>query len=85
MSRPDKSSLVSVQAVTLNNYLLTSAVVVLYWDYLLTLPDEIKLYWQGKQKILSWAPVFFFVNRYLALLGHIPVMIEFFTKLPEST
>ena len=67
------------------------SLVVLYWDYLLTLSDEIKFYWQGTQKKLSWTPLklswtpfFFFLNRYLAIFGHIPVMVEFFAKLPEK-
>ncbi|TCD62224.1 hypothetical protein EIP91_007203 [Steccherinum ochraceum] len=73
------------QAVLLNNYLVASAVVVLYWEFLLTLPDEIQLYWHGSQRILSWAPLFFFLNRYSALIGHVPVMVEFFSRLPEPS
>ncbi|KAF8055681.1 hypothetical protein FPV67DRAFT_804090 [Lyophyllum atratum] len=49
--------------------------VILYYDYTLTLPAEVQRFWSSP---LSWAPSFFYVNRYLALFGHIPVMIQYY-------
>ncbi|TFY61762.1 hypothetical protein EVG20_g6934 [Dentipellis fragilis] len=56
-------------------YLSTIYFVILYYDYLLTLPAEVKLFWLRSRR-LSWPSVLFFVNRYGALLGHIPLMVE---------
>lgn len=32
----------------------------------------------------TWASLFFFVNRYLALFGHIPVMLEYFWRIDDQ-
>ena len=44
--------------------------VLLYYDYLLTLPDEVDRFW--RRGPYSWATIVFFANRYMALLGHVP-------------
>ena len=49
---------------------------ILYYDYLLTFQLEVDRLWSVGR--YTWASVLFFVNRYLALLGHIPVIYEFF-------
>ncbi|KAI0065300.1 hypothetical protein BV25DRAFT_161197 [Artomyces pyxidatus] len=46
--------------------------VILYYDWLLTLEPEIDLYWPPKHS-LGWVSSFFLLNRYLSLFGHIPV------------
>ncbi|KZV91644.1 hypothetical protein EXIGLDRAFT_92237 [Exidia glandulosa HHB12029] len=48
-----------------------AAASLLWWDYLLTLPQEIEFFWQGR---LSWPAILFFVNRYL------PILTETFTS-----
>lgn len=49
--------------------------VILYYDHTLTLPMEIQRFWiRG----FTWAKLFFFINRYLAFLGHIPVIMQVF-------
>jgi len=45
-------------------------------EYLLTLSDEVERFW--RVGILNWATGLFFLNRYLTLLGHAPVAMEFF-------
>ena len=50
--------------------LLMIKVVLLYYDYLLTLPDEVDRLWHAGPR--SWASIVFFINRYLALVGHVP-------------
>jgi len=49
-------------------------IVILYYDYVLTVQIEIERYWNPQ--CLTWASALFFVNRYGALLGHIPVIYE---------
>lgn len=50
--------------------------VILYYDYALTLPAEVERFWSSRS--LSWASSLFYVNRYLSLFGHIPVMIQYY-------
>lgn len=50
--------------------------VVLYYDYALTLGDEIERFWN--RDAFTWTSLFFFMNRYLVLLGNIPVMFQSF-------
>lgn len=49
---------------------------LLYFDYSLTVGSEINLFWGSAR--WSAASVLFVVNRYLGLLGIIPVMFEYF-------
>ncbi|KAJ6493906.1 hypothetical protein C8R47DRAFT_1267232 [Mycena vitilis] len=48
---------------------------ILFYDYFLVLDFEISRYWDSH---FSWVNVLFFVNRYGALLGNIPVVMEYF-------
>ena len=54
---------------------------LLYYDFLLTISLEVERYWTGRR---SWASVFFFLNRYTAIVSHVPVMYEFFFAMSES-
>lgn len=45
-------------------YVHLSSFTVLLWDYIITLPDEVELFWAGKW---SYPRVLFFVNRYQAI------------------
>ncbi|KAI1790894.1 hypothetical protein LXA43DRAFT_890138, partial [Ganoderma leucocontextum] len=56
-------------------------VALLFYDFILTLPHEAERFWTGRR---SWASVFFFLNRYTAILFHIPVIYEIFYVMPES-
>ncbi len=56
---------------------------MLYYDYMLTLPMEVERYWTGSGG-RSWASFFFFLNRHMSVLCHIPVVYEFFGTMPES-
>ena len=55
---------------------------MLYYDYTLTLTREIEHFWRGAR--LSLASTLFVLNRYLGLLGPIPVFFEYFVYLPQS-
>ena len=49
------------------------SLAVLYFDYLLTLEMEVERFWKKPFSCLTFG---FFLNRYLSLLAHIPVMYE---------
>lgn len=54
---------------------------LLYYDFVLTIPQEVERYWERKFSLPSFL---FFLNRYMSVLCHIPVIIEFFGVIPES-
>jgi len=65
------------------NCVLASSLVILYYDYLLTLPEEIARYWDSQRKAsLAWS--LFFLNRYFCLLGHIPIIFQLFWLSSDS-
>ncbi|KAF9461030.1 hypothetical protein BDZ94DRAFT_1299507 [Collybia nuda] len=49
---------------------------LLVYEYFLTLTKEVERFW-GLQRI-TWPTFFFYLNRYLTLFGHVPVMVEYF-------
>ncbi|KAI1795747.1 hypothetical protein LXA43DRAFT_1058032 [Ganoderma leucocontextum] len=65
-----------------NNYLFAAAVALLYYDYALTFTEEVNHFW--KSASLSLFSTLFVFNRYLGLIGTIPVIIEYFVDLPET-
>ncbi|KZP23278.1 hypothetical protein FIBSPDRAFT_1042991 [Athelia psychrophila] len=62
----------------LNTIYYTSLVsfVILCYDYSLTFADEVERFWNRKN--FTWASLFYFINRYLVLLGNIPVLFVTF-------
>ncbi|KAI0831457.1 hypothetical protein BC628DRAFT_1415955 [Trametes gibbosa] len=72
-----------VGAVRFNNALVLVAYTTLYYDYLLTFSDEVEYFWKSAN--LSIISVLFVVNRYLGLLGPLPLILEYFVDLPEHT
>ncbi|KAI0830123.1 hypothetical protein BC628DRAFT_1416450 [Trametes gibbosa] len=61
--------------------LFSVAFVLLYYDFLLTFRQEVERYWTGT---FSLASFLFFMNRYLSLLGHIPVIFGLFYSSTNS-
>lgn len=55
---------------------------ILYYDYSLTLGAEVDRFWRVGR--CSFVNILFVLNRYLALLGAIPVCFEFFGDLPRE-
>ncbi|KDR69618.1 hypothetical protein GALMADRAFT_145351 [Galerina marginata CBS 339.88] len=65
------------------NSVYASSLIILYYDYLLTFPEELARYWIGRRKAsLAW--FLFSLNRYFALLGHIPILIKLFWRSSDS-
>ncbi|KAI0695282.1 hypothetical protein C8T65DRAFT_744073 [Cerioporus squamosus] len=62
-------------------YVSTVAFAILYYDYALTVDTEIERIWRRPWSLVSFG---FFLNRYLSLLGHIPVMYEFYASMAQS-
>ncbi|CDO72854.1 hypothetical protein BN946_scf185002.g39 [Trametes cinnabarina] len=69
--------------VRFNNNLAVAAFTILYYDYLLTVFDEIEYFWKSAN--LSVVSILFAIVRYLGLLGTIPVGLEYYANLPEKT
>ncbi|KAI0695255.1 hypothetical protein C8T65DRAFT_584461, partial [Cerioporus squamosus] len=53
---------------------------ILYYDYALTVDTEIERIWRRPWSLVSFG---FFLNRYLSLLGHIPVMYEIYASMAQ--
>ncbi|KAK7683635.1 hypothetical protein QCA50_013473 [Cerrena zonata] len=62
-----------------DRYSIAASVVILYYDYLLTINSEYNLFWLDSR--LSWISFFYFLNRYTALIAQVPVIVEFFWDL----
>lgn len=53
---------------------------LLFYDYCLTLGTEIEYFW--KRARVSAVSTLFVLNRYLTLLGQMPIIVEYFVLLP---
>ncbi|KAI0831460.1 hypothetical protein BC628DRAFT_768095 [Trametes gibbosa] len=80
MSSASSPSVELGKGVLLNNYMAAASIAILYFDYFLTVIPEIDRFW-GKAR-LSAASFLFVLNRYVGLLGIIPVMMEYFGHFP---
>ena len=56
---------------------LADFLVMLYYDYFLTLPREIQFLWPPHNK-QGWFTLAFFINRYIPMIGILPVVISYF-------
>ncbi len=54
---------------------------ILYYDFALTVDTEIERFWGRPWSLVSFG---FYLNRYLSLLGHIPVMYELYAPMAQS-
>ncbi|KAF7289790.1 hypothetical protein MIND_01353200 [Mycena indigotica] len=60
--------------LTSSRHLVFVPFVVILYDYLLTLDVEVSRYWGTR---VTWGSALFFANRYVALLGTVPIVVEF--------
>ncbi|KAJ3907297.1 hypothetical protein F5879DRAFT_548402 [Lentinula edodes] len=64
------------------DYFHLFSITFLYWDHLITFPDEIQYLWK---RSMGWSTALFFFNRYFAALGNIVVTVSLFSSgLTES-
>ncbi|KIK54771.1 hypothetical protein GYMLUDRAFT_48469 [Collybiopsis luxurians FD-317 M1] len=65
------------------SYCRLFSITFLFWDHLLTLPDEVQYLWKRPVRAST---MLFFLNRYLAVLVNIVMTVSFFSShLPESS
>ena len=57
-------------------------VAILLYDYCLTFFADVERCWVVRR--LSWGLGFFYLNRYLVLFSHIPIMMEYFWTTSNS-
>ncbi|KAI0375040.1 hypothetical protein BV20DRAFT_934734 [Pilatotrama ljubarskyi] len=69
-------------SVRFNNSLALVAFTLLYYDYVLTVFSEIQYFWRSAN--MSIISFLFVVNRYLGLLGPIPIAVEYFGDSSEK-
>ncbi|KAI0260293.1 hypothetical protein BC834DRAFT_973552 [Gloeopeniophorella convolvens] len=62
-----------------NAILTLFPVAILYYDYLLTISREIRFVWPPVNK-LGWVTSVYFLNRYLSILGHAPLLSSYFIR-----
>jgi hypothetical protein len=49
--------------------------VILYYDYTLTFSSEVESFWPH-QNPLGFVSTIYFLNRYVAIFGHIPIALR---------
>ena len=55
---------------------LADFLVMLYYDYLLTLPREIQFLWPPHNK-QGWFTLVYFLNRYIPIIGILPIAVSY--------
>ena len=60
---------------------IDSSAAILYYDYAVTFFSEVQYYWMSASPSISF--LLFVVNRYIGILGPIPVFFEYFSELSE--
>ncbi|KAH9953072.1 hypothetical protein BC827DRAFT_1387381, partial [Russula dissimulans] len=66
--------------VWISSAIHVSAMVVLYYDYILTLDREVQFLWPPHNK-QGWFTMACLLNRYVPVLGYLPVVVSLFIKL----
>ncbi|KAH8115922.1 hypothetical protein DFH11DRAFT_1542729 [Phellopilus nigrolimitatus] len=61
--------------IDINYYAALVAFAILYYDYVLTFGDEVRFFWGRRANSVT---LLFFLNRYLSVLGNVPVILQSF-------
>ncbi|KDR72739.1 hypothetical protein GALMADRAFT_229002 [Galerina marginata CBS 339.88] len=69
-------TLEDLMGMNVNYYFTLVSFTLLVHEYCITFVAEVERFWSVGR--LNWASGFFYLNRYLTLFGHIPVVMEFF-------
>ncbi|KAF9479460.1 hypothetical protein BDN70DRAFT_690012 [Pholiota conissans] len=69
-------TLEDLKEMNANYYFTIISITIAIYEYILTFSSEVERFWVAGQ--LNWASGLFYLNRYLVLFGHVPVMFEFF-------
>ncbi|KAF9458370.1 hypothetical protein BDZ94DRAFT_106179 [Collybia nuda] len=65
-----------LQGLSVNYYMTLISFSLLVHEYCLTFAMEVERFWRANR--FTWAVFFFYLNRYLTLFGHLPVIVEYF-------
>jgi Family of unknown function (DUF6533) len=79
LSRPQVSFLLIGLKIERKAYSVPS-IVILYYDYILTLHREIRFLWPPHNK-QGWFTIACLLNRYIPVLGYLPLVVSYFIKL----
>ncbi|KAJ3488034.1 hypothetical protein NLI96_g3121 [Meripilus lineatus] len=71
---------VSMYQIYLNNYLILFGGVIFYYDWLLTLPKEVKYVWLAPRTAGVWI---FLLNRYYNFFAYITTLVPTFAPFKE--
>ncbi|KAI0752133.1 hypothetical protein C8Q74DRAFT_1373916 [Fomes fomentarius] len=64
-----------------NRIISAVSFAILYYDFVLTIPQEVDRYWKRR---LSWGSALFFLNRYSSVLSHIPIIYEYYWDVSQT-
>jgi len=67
----------------ISSALQVSTIVILYYDYILTLPREIKFLWPPDNK-QGWVTTACLLIRYIPVLGYLPTLVSHFITLDSA-
>ncbi|KAH9916253.1 uncharacterized protein BXZ73DRAFT_105883 [Epithele typhae] len=73
---PEAPTAVELRDAVVRLVLTTIAFMILYYDFGLTFGVEVERFWEGRR--LNALSCGFFLSRYMSLVGHVPVMYEFY-------
>ncbi|PIL26040.1 hypothetical protein GSI_11794 [Ganoderma sinense ZZ0214-1] len=59
----------------------TATFTILYFDYVITFGTEVERFWATR---FSSPSSVFYLNRYLSLFGHIPIVYQFYEAHDQS-
>ncbi len=49
--------------------------MILYYDYILTFSCEVEVFWPHENRV-GWVSSLYFLNRYVAIFGYFPIVLE---------
>jgi len=70
----------AAEDVWINSVIRLSAMVILYYDYMLTLDREIEFLWPPYNE-QGWVTAACLLNRYISVLGYLPLVVSFLITL----
>ncbi|KAL0570937.1 hypothetical protein V5O48_011021 [Marasmius crinis-equi] len=82
MSEPELSPAQFQRDLNVNAYINLVSFTLLYYEYLITFEAEVTRIWA--HTTLNTPTVIFYLNRYVTLFGHIPIVVQYFWTAPGS-
>jgi hypothetical protein len=73
----------AILAAILFFFWLADFLVMLYYDYVLTLPREIQFLWPPHNE-QGWFALACFLNRYIPIIGVLPFAVSYFIRVKPS-